>query len=362
MLLQKERFLFVALLLPAFFMLGCAGPTDPFGAELWRRQMSARIGQTQTAAQYGEQNDVAITFNPPFQNWHNNHHVSITVDAHETISPQYDLRLYYNGRDLTEDLMEQAVSHWEKLGTRLVINLPKLRFLPGRQNELGIYFRANPIRDFTVAHYRTPECPLQDNWSIDREILPSRGMALAGVLENESHKQHINPAMMVGLIQQESNFNGMAVSSAKAIGLTQVTPVASKEVLKRFPQWPEDERSSELPVSVLRLLIQSRAMTNQHDWRLDEVRSIQGGVAYLDHLARLWQLPDYRLILSTLEQPAIEDIILASYHSGPNRVRDAIRTHSDQWSLSNELRQARYYIGKVKSYCSLHSPQRMAKR
>jgi hypothetical protein len=39
-----------------------------------------------------------------------------------------------------------------------------------------------------------------------------------------------------------------------------------------------------------------------------------------------------------------------------------MRQHSDQWSLASDLRQARYYIGKVKSYCSLHTPVRMANK
>jgi hypothetical protein len=310
----------------------------------------------------GEKEDLKITFDPPFQNWHDNQSISITIDSAQTISPLYELKFYYNGRELTQELQAQAQMRWEKLGTRLVITLPHMRFLPGRQNDLGIYFRPDPSSDYVLAHHRTPECPLQEDWPIVAEHLPLMGKNLIKSLQLHANNNTINPAMLASLIQQESNFDSRAVSSAKAIGLTQVTPVTSKEILKKFPHWPQDQRAEELPANLLRILIQTGLMNREHDWRLDDQRSIQGGATYISYLGRLWQSPDYQMILSTLERPAFEDIVLASYHSGPNRVREAMRQHSDQWSLASDLRQARYYIGKVKSYCSLHTPVRMANK
>lgn len=47
----------------------------------------------------------------------------------------------------------------------------------------------------------------------------------------------------------------------------------------------------------------------------------------------------------------ISDILLASYNSGPYRVKRSIMKKGKNWLGSRSLREANKYVKRVKSYC-----------
>jgi soluble lytic murein transglycosylase len=102
----------------------------------------------------------------------------------------------------------------------------------------------------------------------------------------------IEPAVAYAIARQESTFNQRTVSSAKAMGLMQVTPAAGKYIAKKFKA-PYDER---------RLLS-------------DEVYNVQFGAAELGDL-----IEDYR---------GSYILTFAGYNAGRGRVKEWISRFGD---------------------------------
>ncbi len=140
-----------------------------------------------------------------------------------------------------------------------------------------------------------------------------------GIPEYRAIGPAIEPAVVYAIARQESTFNPRIVSSAKAMGLMQVTPAAGRYVAKKFGA-PYDEK---------RLLS-------------DQIYNVQLGAAELGDL-----YVDYR---------GSHILTFAGYNAGRGRVRDWIARFGDprdpkvdpiDWVEQIPFSETRNYVQRV---------------
>ena len=164
----------------------------------------------------------------------------------------------------------------------------------------------------------------------------------------------INASFFAGLIAQESSFDPNAVSSAKAIGLTQITKVAEDEIIKDFPNFPRHPKINAISLPYLKTLIMLGNINQKNEWRLDPEYSMQGGISYLRYLDNYWHKPQNLEMVKSVyvdTDQGLTDVIMASYNSGASRVKRALETKGYNWINDEELGEAKKYVGRVSSYC-----------
>ena len=124
-------------------------------------------------------------------------------------------------------------------------------------------------------------------------------------------------------------------------------------LLKYKPEWKMYPRFRSLPYLNLKSKVVSNEINSQNDWRLDEKRSIEGGILYLNYLNEYWMTPEKTEILSDAFANDIPktDILLASYNSGAYRVKKSILKNKKDWLFDESLTEARKYVMNIKSYC-----------
>ena len=172
-------------------------------------------------------------------------------------------------------------------------------------------------------------------------------------VERLSKLSKISAGFLSGLIAQESAFNSFALSSSRALGLTQVTPAADREIASLHPEWPRSEKVENLPYPILKALVASRQLSGNEDWRLDPQLSIEGGAAYLNFLENYWKLKAKTVSLREAGDAELQPaLVLASYHSGASRVLKALQTYGPDFINAPELKAAKRYVRRVSSYCS----------
>lgn len=352
--------------------MGCAGPTTPLGASraLTPSQVNAprlsflgsvlRQKDSEDDASVPGPGEPTVLVYPARQVLHGP--APITVVIHEPggidalgHNPIDDLVIRHNGLDVTASFLMQA--HTEKGHSRLVVRVPAIRLSPLREHVIEvIYGRAGR---HAYARVKPPRCSVRE----DRSVFSTGGFRPSTLLLRQIHElareRHVNPALLAGLIAQESGFEPKRVSWARAMGLTQVTGVAERELAKRYPEfasYPRYPGINEMPFGLLQALIATGTVNEQNEWRLDAGRSIRGGLAYLALLERRWNSPENRRRVLRVFGPeefdqALTKLILASYHSGYARVSSTLSRSQYSWMHAADLQEARRYIGSIFSYC-----------
>ncbi|MDC0980458.1 transglycosylase SLT domain-containing protein, partial [Bdellovibrionales bacterium] len=230
----------------------------------------------------------------------------------------------------------------------------KLRLSPSRSHKIQFQYGGDKRSLAQVNSYEPPDCNMlsMDRINNTKPFTPAKGTL--DYLNYWGKKYSYSPSLVAGLIAQESAFNPRAVSWAKAVGLTQVTPLADQEVAKRYRRWPRSKKIRRLPASLLKSWIHLGKVSPKEDWRLDPERSIQGGYEYLHYLHGYWHKKQNLKVFSSIygESPKkLTEIILASYNSGAYRVKSALKSYGPEYLLSSDLNEAKKYVSKVFSYC-----------
>ena len=168
------------------------------------------------------------------------------------------------------------------------------------------------------------------------------------------------PSIAGPVIVFEGVIGAQAVSVAKALGLTQVTPLAHQEIKKFKSNWEIYPNFSALTYSDIKSKLSTEKITPYNDWRLDPQKSIEGGIVYLQYLENYWNTPDKQKILEQSFASNIPrtDIILASYNSGAARVKQSILKNDKDWLFDKSLNEARNYVMNIKSYCYAFSKEK----
>jgi hypothetical protein len=304
--------------------------------------------------------DPEIRFDPPRQVLHGAHTLKVIVDDPKGATDNSGLRIRYHGHDVTRSFLMQAKFGHETLpggGTRLIAEVPWVRLSPLSEHMIEVdYARPGSERRYR-SRLMPPVCRAFERTALKGLDSFKPEPQLVQSIEQISREMGFNPAFTAALIAQESGFNPQSVSLSRAMGLTQVTPLAEEEVSGVFSRWPRYEGSNTFPAPVLKYLVMSGEINGQNEWRLNPDRSIRGGLLYAQRLADRWvDSESFSKVSWTGSTDADVEVartrlVLASYNSGYARVVQAIGRHGSAWLTAPELREARRYVNRIFSYC-----------
>lgn len=367
-------------LISLFMLISCAGPMDPFGARPILKSTAQAIdldsngddilavnqngwhGRSPASA-----STASIEFYPPRKLWHRAFDLTVTVKDDLGIDENTKINFFYDGEDVTDRVTNYAKVIYAKDLRSVKYSLPAFRLLPNQDKALVVtYVKLDPLgNDQLIGKvYEEPYCPLKDLQTITSTITKkgfNTSELLIGKIKTLSAFNQMNPALIAGLIAQESSFNSRAVSTAKALGLTQITAPAETHILEdlgeRASNWPRYPGLSEMNPLRIKALITLGKINEENEWRLSHDRSIQGGISYLKYIEQYWNSFDplvqrkLALLDTNTKENEMVNLFLASYNSGPYRVRRNLDKLGTNWLEATNLGEARKYVHNVKSYC-----------
>lgn len=342
----------LAVISPALLTLllsACAGPTTPLGAI--RSLMPAQKWNPLAALTTPSQ-ETQIWFYPTRQVLHDKFTLSIFMRNPKGLEEAdlNGLQVLYAGYDISPTLLKNAELRFLDAQKLVEVRLQDVRLPPENPQSIEVYFS----NDHSYAQLQSPECSAFDAQSIRSTQGFNPSGWLLFLIERLAKENGLNPNYVAALIAQESGFNPKALSWAKALGLTQITPTAADHIRLKHPEWPTDSRVDHHNYTALRKEIEAGLLSDQQDWRLNPRTSIEGGIEYLQYLRTYWgETEARRTVTETFEQPdtALFQILLASYHSGPARVRYFVEKKGKDWLDVRKLKEARRYINRILSYC-----------
>ncbi|PIP90975.1 MAG: hypothetical protein COW01_14480 [Bdellovibrionales bacterium CG12_big_fil_rev_8_21_14_0_65_38_15] len=368
------------LLLSLLKLVSCAGPMDPFGAkpilQSSAQAMDLQINSDANLAinpntiqgrSPASTSTASIEFYPPRKLWHRAFDLTVTIKDEMGIDENTKINFFYDGEDVTDRVTNYAKVHYANDSKSVKYSLPAFRLLPDQDKALVVtYVKLDPLgNDQLIGKvFEEPYCPMKDLQTITSAIT-NRGFDTSDLLIDKiktlSAFNQMNPALIAGLIAQESSFNSRAVSTAKALGLTQITAPAETHILEdlgeRASNWPRYPGLSEMNPLRIKALVALGKINERNEWRLSHDRSIQGGISYLKYIEQYWSSfdPLVQRKLASLDtnkkDNEMVDLILASYNSGPYRVRRNLDKLGTNWLEATNLGEARKYVHNVKSYC-----------
>ncbi|MCM2323844.1 MAG: transglycosylase SLT domain-containing protein [Oligoflexia bacterium] len=267
---------------------------------------------------------------------------------------QFRFTVRYNGLDVTRSFLRQCRIS-QKWSERSIVYENRVVRLPADGEHVIDFVYRSVSGEIGQARYAPPVCyPFRPRAVAHTgDFRPSPSIVRA--IDSIAREEGFNPAFFTGLVAQESRFVPTAVSWAKALGLSQVTSSAEKEIAAQFAEWPRYPELERMPVELVRLLVRAGKINASNEWRLDPRRSIRGGVVFTRMLAERWSTPQQLERLRQLfADPEVEQakLLLASYHSGYSRVLSALQARGTDWLRAPELQEARRYVNRVFSYCS----------
>lgn len=338
------------------FALGCAGPMSPFGGiNGWRGTVALNAGDEKTDVWNGR--DARVVFQPAHQVLHGPTAFSIVVEDPLGIPESFWMNLTYNGLNITPEFMARAQrTYLDPDHRRLKLSIPGVRILPERENHVKVAYQRAVQSKPVTAFYMPPSCSAFEAGRSLASVPDFETSSLVvQMINQQAISRNLNPFYVAGLIAQESGFNSMALSHAKALGLTQVTAQGEAEVIKVNQAWPRYAGLEEMPLPVLRMAILNGKINATNEWRLNPALSIKGGIEYLTYLSEYWSRPDKRALIEANlgdSDLAFSEVMLASYNSGAARVAAALSSRGRNYLQDEELLEARKYVSRVTSYCS----------
>jgi hypothetical protein len=335
---------FYASMISALVFSGCAGPISPFGGvEVWSGDGQSIVYKTAPVP------TSEFSFLPKRQVLHQESDLSIKFKLDRLKNNRSQIKVTYNNKDVTNTFLKSAKLHREN-GTSVQYVFNKLKLKPDRSHKIDIYWNSNSNEAYSRISYLPPVCSINDDFALvsTKPFKPKNEVIRA--IKTIATENQINPSLLAGLIAQESSFNQTRVSYAKAVGLTQITPIAEEEIKKLRPDWPSDPRINELNFFSIRTLILNNHLNRNQDWRLNPAQAIEGGALYLNYLINYWSTVENKTLLA-LNKTSLTSVVLASYNSGPARVKNKIKTDGELWLENVGLKEAYKYVNSVSSYC-----------
>lgn len=233
-----------------------------------------------------------------------------------------------------------------------IIEFNQLSLIPGVKNDITFLFYPNKNATPLSYKFQDPNCQLNYQGPLSFRQNFSRGYIYAQQINTSSGLHNINSHLLASLVVQESSFNPKAVSWAKALGLTQITPLANKDIQKIKPNWKSYPNLATMSYPAIRYKIYRGYINHENDWRLNARKSLEGGALYLHELISYWNKKENKKILkSTFNNIPLTGIVLASYNSGASRVKRNVIRKKENWLWAKELKEARKYVMNIKSYC-----------
>lgn len=328
-------------------LTGCAGPTTPFGAVNGFGKFVDKI----TAKIFsGLPSGTHIRFSPRRQILHGRADFDVIIEDSAGVPEDHHLVFIYNGQDMTSSFLKGAErTYLDHKHRQLRFTTRDVRLLPSKDHSIRVLYLRDSKSEPVVADYRPPSCQAfeaeRSIASIPKFDAPAEFVQM---INKHARRERLNPYYLAGLIAQESSFDPHAISSAKALGLTQITSLGEGEVVKSKNDWPRYPGIENMSVIELRLAVFNGTVHPGNEWRLNPDLSIHGGADYLTYLNKYWGKAEKRELLKSAD---LNEVLLASYNSGAARVGRAIERRGADWLQDDELEEARKYVRKVTSYC-----------
>lgn len=330
-----------------FVLVSCAGPTTPFGGDVFISEEFTIKGENAT------NHDVVMSVSPDRQYYNSPYDLKLKIKDPNFRIDNFRYEVIYNNKRLNRWFKAEEIEIPSDKSKPVIVSFKNLSILPGNINKISFLYYPVGSNLPLIHHLEVPEC-YQDIKNNNLSIAPFKvKKRLKDNITTISEKYGYNASLVAALIAQESSFNPHALSFAKALGLTQVTPLAHTEIIKYKPEWKIYPRFTSLPYLNLKSKVGSNEINSKNDWRLDQKKSIEGGILYLNYLNDYWGTPEKQEILSEVFSQDIPktDILLASYNSGAYRVKKSIMKNKKDWLFDDSLNEARKYVMNIKSYC-----------
>lgn len=335
-------------------LTGCVGPATPFGS-IDSLSVTAKSDLKIDAVMNAlEGLDASIEFSPDRQVLHGYSEFQVKINDPYKVEDEHSLRVTYDGVDISDLFLKGSTPLLDQQRNTVTYKWGRIKLPPHRSNLIRFAYLNGKGQVKAQATYELPDCNLLSLDSIQNTRPFKTPKELIENIEFWGKEYAYSPTLVAGLVAQESAFNPKAVSWAKAVGLTQVTPLADAEVAKRYSEWPRSKKIHRLPASLLKTWIKMGKVSPKEDWRLDPERSIQGGYEYLRYLHTYWHKKRNAKVFSSVYGKSSErltEVILASYNSGAYRVKTALKSYGPNYLMAGNLSEARKYVGKVSSYC-----------
>ncbi len=323
--------------------MGCAGPTTPFGAlNFW-------TGDGHFFANSENNTVEGVVLSPTRQVLHKASPLKVEYTANNSLPTDTKLYVTYNQRNVTRAFQKYA-RQTEGDPKQIKYIYPSLRLKPDRRHQIDIFVKSSGA---TLSHvkYLPPDCSVETPRSI-ASIEPFKPeINYLTAINSSARDNQMNPSLLAGLIAQESGFEYELVSRSKALGLTQVTPLADEELKKLRPNWTRDRRIETPSSSEISELVHQKKISGRQDWRLNPFLAIEGGALYLNYIREYWKTADNKALLTSLPNVSYTEVVLASYNSGASRIKNKIQKHGTHWLDDEELKEAFKYVSNVQSYC-----------
>ncbi len=348
--IKREFRLLILMALMPLLGLACAGPVTPFGAIHLPPQKKAKPKEIESS--YDKL--ISIQFNPQKQVLHGSEDFEIIIKDSAGLETNDSIKVYFNGVDITSSFFYRAEVFTDPSQTELKVRFKNLQLRPDQRNDIMVRYK-NQLGIVRTQRFESPYCPLTNLWNIENVRPFQPRDKIIQLVQDRSSEEGLNPSLIVALIAQESGFYSKALSWARALGLTQITPLAERDIASSHPEFKRYPDINDMSFLELKAKILSGKINSKNEWRLDPKSSIIGGISFLKRLDEYWRRKETdELLRKNFANPekARLDAILASYNSGASRVRRAIKKHGkDYLFASKELNAAREYVHKIQSYC-----------
>lgn len=333
------------LIFTTLWLSGCAGPATPFGSHLSvLPDFAPKVPTSSSGA--------AISSYPENQLYHSPFDLTLQIEDKRPIEKTFRYEILYNGKRIDRWYRGEKIVFDSKDPRKAQIIFEDLSLIPGRENKITFLYYSGPSTVPTSYTFGPPACHFRKAKKlVSLGPFGSKNSQIS-TIEAVANESAINPTLLAALVAQESGFNPQAISWAKAVGLTQVTSLANKEIMILRPDWQYDPKVEKQSFLQFKTNVLAGNINSKNDWRLDRLKSLEGGAIYLNLLEEYWKKEDAQGALKVFnDRPPLTDILLASYNSGAYRVKKSILRQKQNWLKSNELNEARKYVMNIKSFC-----------
>lgn len=335
-------------MITSIILVSCAGPTSPFGALNFTQKKTTEVT-------FNADEKTSVSFYPAFKLYHKPYELWIEIkDDNIQELKNLDYEIIYNNEVIDRPWSTEEIIRYPNDPKKLSLRFKDFRLNPLKNNHIVFRYRRASDAKIFEEELLAPECPYFQDRTIASLAPFKKNHNYQAYIKNTSLKFNKNASLLAGLVAQESSFNYNSLSFARALGLTQITPLASKQIEDSTLNWPSYPKLNELSYYEIKALIFLGKLNQKNDWRLNPKLSLEGGAIYLTYLEKYWQKEDNKQILETIFKENIpwSDVILASYNSGAYRVKKSIVKKGKRWLDDRPLLEAKKYVKNIKSYCT----------